>query len=154
MIPDRFVADRMLGRLAKWLRLLGYDTLYSNSLTDDELLSLADKGRILLSRNTSLASIAEPDKFLFIKDDDPKVQLLQVVRLLGLKPDPDNLFARCTLCNSLLERVEAPDVRGKVPDYVWTEHERFSRCAGCGKIYWPGSHLVRSRKEIRKLLGV
>lgn len=154
MTLERFVADRMLGRLAKWLRFLGYDTMYSNTLADDQLLALADEGRILLSRNTNLTGKTAHDKFVFIEDNNPKLQLQQVVHLLGLKPDPNNLFSRCTLCNALLEAVKPTNVRGKVPDYVWTVYKEFSRCSGCGKIYWPGSHLVRSRKEIKKLLGV
>lgn len=154
ILKMKFSADRMLGRLARWLRLLGYDTLYSNSLANDKFLAMADEGRVLLSRNTSLAGKVKADNFLFIKDNDPKVQLQQVVDLLGLRPDPDNFFTRCTLCNGPLETVDREDVYESVPDYVWTVHDRFSRCRDCGKIYWPGSHLTRSRKEIESLLGI
>jgi len=150
----RFAADRMLGRLAIWLRLLGYDTLYSNSLSDHQFLALADEGRILLSRNTRLVGKVAAEKFVFIEDNDPKVQLQEVVRLLGLKPQPDRFFTRCSLCNGVLEPAEAGDVVGHVPDHVWTAHTKFSKCGTCGKIYWPGTHLIRSRKVIELLVGV
>ena len=150
----RFAADRMLGRLAVWLRFLGYDTVYSNNTNDDQFLALANEGRILLSRNTRLKGKVAAEKYVFVEDNDPKAQLQEVVRLLGLKPDPARFFTRCTLCNGMLESVEPTDVSGDVPEHVWTSHKRFSRCDTCGKIYWPGSHLQRGRKEIKRLLGI
>jgi len=150
----RFAADRMLGKLAKWLRILGYDALYSRTLSNDRFLALADEGRILLSRNTRLVGKMAPDGLIFVEANDPKMQLQGLIRLLGLKPDPDKFFSRCTVCNGLLEPVEAEDVVGKVPEHIWTGHNRFSECKTCGRIYWPGSHLVRSRREIRRLFGV
>jgi len=150
----RFAADRMLGKLAKWLRILGYDALYSRTLSNDRFLALADEGRILLSRNTRLVGKMAPDGLIFVEANDPKMQLQGLIRLLGLKPDPDKFFSRCTVCNGLLEPVEAEDVVGKVPEHIWTGHNRFSECKTCRRIYWPGSHLVRSRREIRRLFGV
>ena len=150
----KFAADRMLGKLAKWLRILGYDTLYARTMSDDEFLKLANQGRILLSRNTRLRSKITSDRFVFIKANDPAAQLQDLIRFLELKPDPGGFFTRCTVCNGRLEPVKAPDVVGKVPDHIWTDQQRFSRCENCGKIYWPGSHPTRSRKEIERLLGV
>jgi hypothetical protein len=147
-----FAADRMLGKLAKWLRILGYDTLYSRSLADDEFLVLANQGRILLSRNTRLVGKAAPDKLIFVEENDPKMQLKSVVRLLGLKPDPDKFYSRCTVCNGLLDPVEPGDVVDRVPDHIWTKHNRFTECKACGKVYWEGSHIERSRSEIQGLL--
>jgi uncharacterized protein with PIN domain len=147
-----FAADRMLGKLAKWLRLLGYDTVYSNSLSDDEFLALAGEGRVLLTRNTKLTGRVKQDRLFFVHDNDPDIQLQEVIHGLGLKPMPDRFFARCTVCNGLLESVEAVDAWGHVPDYVWTAHHRFSRCRGCGRFYWPGSHVERSLKRTQRLL--
>jgi len=148
----RFAADRMLGKLAKWLRMLGYDTVYSRSLANDEFLGLADEGRILLSRNTKLVGKAAPGRLIFVEANDPKVQLHSVVRLLGLEPDPDKFFSRCTVCNGLLEPAEPRDVVERVPDHIWTLHNSFSECKACGKVYWEGSHIERSRLEIQRLL--
>jgi hypothetical protein len=149
----KFAADRMLGKLAKWLRILGYDTLYSRTLSDDRFLELANEDRILLSRNTRIVGKMAPDRLIFVEGNDPKIQLEGLIRLLDLKPNPDKFFSRCTVCNGLIEPVEPQDVVGKVPDHIWTRHNRFSKCKSCGKIYWPGSHLERSRREIRRLLN-
>jgi uncharacterized protein with PIN domain len=150
----RFAADRMLGKLAKWLRILGYDTLYSNTLSNDRFLALADEDRILLSRDTRLVGKVAPDRLIFVEANDPRMQIRGLIRQLGLKPQPDEFFSRCAVCNGLLEPVEPEDVVGKVPDYIWTSHNEFSECKTCERIYWPGSHLARSRREIRRLLGV
>lgn len=142
----------MLGKLAKWLRTLGYDTLYSRTLSNERFLELADESRILLSRNTRLAGKAAPEKLIFVEANDPRVQLQDLVRFLGLKPDPDKFFSRCTVCNGLLEPVKPEDVVGKVPDHIWTGTNKFSECKTCERIYWPGSHTVRIREEIGELL--
>jgi uncharacterized protein with PIN domain len=143
----------MLGKLAKWLRLLGFDTLYSNHVSDEEFLTLAEEGRVLLTRNTTLIKDIEPSKGLLVQDNDPKIQLKQVLDLLGLEPDPEKFFTRCTLCNGVLEGVDPMDVSGRVPEYVWTAHDKFSECRNCGRIYWPGSHLKGSEREIQKILA-
>jgi uncharacterized protein with PIN domain len=149
----KFAADRMLGKLAKWLRFLGYDTTYSNDLSEDEYLAQVNEGRILLTRNTRLKRKVPKDKLVFIRDNDPKVQLQEIISGLRLQPEPKRFFTRCTLCNEVLDPTEGADVYGRVPDYIWTAHDRFSRCDRCGKLYWEGSHLERNRKEIMRLLG-
>lgn len=149
----KFAADRMLGKLAKWLRFLGYDTTYSNDLSEDEYLAQVNEGRILLTRNTRLKRNVPKDKLVFIRDNDPKVQLQELISGLRLRPEPKRFFTRCTLCNEVLDPTEGADVYGRVPDYIWTAHDRFSRCDRCGKLYWEGSHLERNRKEIMRLLG-
>ncbi|MDY6954555.1 MAG: Mut7-C RNAse domain-containing protein [Thermodesulfobacteriota bacterium] len=148
-----FAADRMLGKLAKWLRMLGYDTVYSNSLCDEKFLALADEGRVLLTRNTKLVGKVGEDRLVFVQANDPMAQLKEIIERLGLKPDPRRLFCRCTLCNCLLEAVDATKVLATVPEYVWTAHDRFSQCPCCGRVYWPGSHWERSRAKIASLLG-
>jgi uncharacterized protein with PIN domain len=145
----RFAADRMLGKLAKWLRILGYDTVCSQNLADKEFLELAMQDRILLSRNTRLVGKAG---LIFVEANDPKVQLQSVVRILGLEPDPDKFFSRCTVCNGPLDPAEPGDVVERVPDHIWARHNTFSECKACGKVYWEGSHIDRSRSEIQRLL--
>jgi uncharacterized protein with PIN domain len=92
------------------------------------------------------------DRLIFVQGNDPKIQLQELVRLLDLKPDPDKFFSRCVVCNGLTEPVAPKDVVGKVPDHIWAGHNRFSQCTSCGKIYWPGSHLARTRSELMQLL--
>jgi uncharacterized protein with PIN domain len=152
--PMKFAADSMLGKLAKWLRILGYDTLYAQGWQDDEFLQLADEGRLLLSRNSRLRKRVPDEKLVFIEENDPAEQLQALIRTLHLSVDPGRFFTRCTLCNSRLQRVAGREVVGKVPDHVWSEQGSFSKCESCAKVYWPGSHMARSRKEIARLLGV
>ncbi len=150
----RFAADRTLGRLVKWLRLLGYDTLYFNNKADEAFMALADQGRILLSRSTGLARQAESKPFVFVRENDPRAQLRQVVRILDLRPDPAVFFSRCTLCNGGLVRVEKKVVRDQIPDYVWECQKRFSVCPDCGRVYWAGTHLEGCRKDLEGLLAI
>jgi uncharacterized protein with PIN domain len=147
----KFAADRTVGKLAKWLRFLGYDTVFLSKITDDAFLALANEGRILLSRNTGFVGKIGADRFLLIQDNDPKVQLRKVLEALDVTPHPDGFFTRCILCNGVLETVDRQAVRGRVPDYVCAANKRFSKCAVCSKLYWPGSHLARCRHEIRRI---
>jgi len=149
----KFAADCMLGRLAKWLRLLGYDTVYLRSATDTVLLAVAGEGRILLTRDTTLVGKIDPDHFVFVEHDDPSIQLQQVIHFLSLELDPGGFFSRCALCNGTVEHVEKMSIYGKVPDYVWSIHDRFSKCSQCSKIYWPGSHLERFRLQLEGLVN-
>ena len=150
----RFAADRMLGKLAKWLRIIGYDTIYSRTLSNDDFLSLAGEDRILLSRNSKLVGKISSDRLIFIEENDPMIQFKGLIKKLHLKPDPDKFFSRCTVCNGILKPVELESVAGKVPDYILNAHNKFSECRTCGKIYWPGTHLARSNKEIKRLLEI
>ena len=143
----KFAADRTVGKLARRLRVLGYDTLFC-SKTTDEFLAWAERGRILLSRNKALLGKTKPNQFVLIKPNNPLKQLRQVLGALDLTPQPNRFFSRCAVCNGSLKRVNKQAVLGRVPDYVWTIYETFSACTVCGKLYWPGSHLARSRRDI------
>ena len=150
----KFIADRMLGKLAIWLRLMGYDTFYKNTVSDEELLSLLESSpdRILLSRNVGLVERLDPHRYIFVPPDDPKAQLRFLVKALGLLPNPSSFFTRCSRCNEMLERVDRRAVAGRVPEYVWTSQEVFSRCKNCGKIYWPGTHVTRFEDQLTSVL--
>jgi uncharacterized protein with PIN domain len=149
----KFAADCMLGRLAKWLRLLGYDTVYLRSAPNEVRPAVAGEGRILLTRDSTLVGKVDPDHFVFVEHDDPTIQLQQLIRFLRLELDPEMFFSRCVLCNGIVEHVEKMRIYGKVPDYVWSIHDRFSQCSQCGKIYWPGSHLERFRLQLEGLVN-
>ncbi len=147
----RFIADAMLGRLAKWLRLMGYDTYYERDITDDALLLVARReGRTVLTRDTRLTERrAARGQALLIASNDPSEQLKQVMDHFSLSALDT---PRCSLCNGPLVRV--PDKRplkDLVPEYVFLHHGRkgFFRCSGCGHLYWEGSHAggIRSRTE-------
>jgi uncharacterized protein with PIN domain len=145
----KFAVDRTVGKLARQLRILGYDTLFYNETEDDEFIALADQGRILLSRNTALLGKIASNRFVLIVRNNPRRQLKQVLDVLDLKPRFDGLMSRCTVCNGVLKMVHRQKVLGRVPDHVWTTNERFSECASCNKLYWPGTHLDQCREDMQ-----
>ena len=136
-----FVADAMLGRLAKWLRLMGYDTLYPAAADDRELVRIARaEGRILLTRDQELAH-RKGLRTLLIKSDRLEEQLGQLLEELEM--DSENLPPRCPLCNTALEAISRSEAEARVPAYVYSTHEEFTRCPSCDKIYWRGTHWQR-----------
>lgn len=148
-----FVADVMLGRLAKWLRIMGYDVLYDNTADDPELkrVAAADR-RVLLTRDLEIAETRLPVRVVVVVDEDVRAQLRQVAGEFGLDVDRP-LFTRCVLCNAPLEDVARSDVEGHVPPYVLETAERFARCPRCGKLYWPATHVSRAREWLREALS-
>ena len=146
----KFIADEMLGKLAKWLRICGYDTFYFRHIRDSELLriSVAEK-RLLLTRDTLLIRRRGLKNFLFISYDEPVEQIKQVIRELDI-PYPSEPFTRCIMCNNLLEAYTREDACRDVPEYVCKTQEVFGRCPGCHKIYWKGTHYERMEKILRE----
>jgi hypothetical protein len=146
----RFLADAMLGRLATWLRILGYDAAYS--LADDsEVIEAARcEQRILLTRDTGLLRRSGLPPHLFIRSDHVMEQVRQVVDTLRL-PVRLSTADRCPRCNVRLEAAEKSRVVGRVPDFVWSCHDAFRDCPRCGRVYWPGSHRRRMEEAIRAL---
>ena len=144
--PLRLLADGMLGRLARWLRLLGYDTAYENDADDLELARRARaEGRVLLTRDRALAA-RRGLRTLLIKSEVLEEQVRQVREALG--PPPDPALSRCSLCNLPLEPATREEVADRVPPYVLRTHERFRTCPGCGRVYWEGTHLERMRRQM------
>jgi len=145
----RLVADAMLGRLAKWLRALGFDTLYWRG-DDAGLVRLAmAEDRLVLTRDTRLPSRLPPGRCLFIESDHYDEQLGQVVGRLGLPP---RFGRRCLRCNLPLEPAARAELRGQVPAFVWDHHERFARCPGCLRIYWEGTHFARMMDTLARVI--
>jgi hypothetical protein len=146
----RLVADAMLGRLAKWLRVVGFDTLYWRG-DDAGLLRLARaESRLLLTRDTRLPSQLPLGHSLFIQSDRYDEQLRQVIDRLGWPP---RIGHRCLRCNRLLETADKAELCGRVPEFVWHRHEHFARCPGCRRIYWEGTH-YQHMTEVRRRLCV
>jgi uncharacterized protein with PIN domain len=150
--PSMFVADVMLGRLAKWLRLAGFDVLYSNRYTDDELVSLSrQEGRILLSRDTRLLVRKQVDRFIFLESETIQSQIRQVLETTNTHNLPGAL-TRCLACNDLLETTLHERVRDLVPAYVFETQKQFKSCPSCGKIYWAGTHRESVLRAFEKIL--
>lgn len=149
----KFIADEMLGRLAKWLRVLGYDTAYFRHVRDSELVKLAIvERRTLLTRDTLLIRRRGIKNYLFISYDQPFEQIRQVVRELNI-PYPTEPFTRCIVCNDPLEPFTKEDACRTVPEYVCKTQEVFGRCPRCNKIYWKGTHYARMEGVLRDLFG-
>lgn len=147
-----FVADVMLGRLAKWLRIAGFDVLYSNRFTDDELVTLSRQhGRVLLSRDTRLLVRKAVKDFIFLESDDIQSQLRQVFEVTRTASLP-GVLTRCLSCNETLMEVARERVRDAVPPFVFETQTHFKSCPKCGKIYWAGTHRQSVLRTLEKLL--
>jgi uncharacterized protein with PIN domain len=148
----RFVADVMVGRLARWLRILGYDVLYDNSADDAELKRIAAaEGRVLLTRDREIAETKLPIRVHIVSHDDVASQLADIVEVFELDVE-SRLFTRCVLCNEPLIEAAREEVADAVPPYVLETVPTFARCPSCGKVYWPATHVGRARAWLAKAL--
>ena len=152
----KFICDRMLGTLAKWLRIFGFDTYYANSKIDDaELLEIAKKeNRILLTRDKELiyAGRRENLKIIKIKTTDLDEQLQLVLQ--NVKINKTNFLSRCILCNTLLDGIKKEEVKTSVPKKVFENNEKFWFCTKCNKYYWIGSHYDKMLKKIGEIENI
>ncbi|MGH7962818.1 MAG: Mut7-C RNAse domain-containing protein [Candidatus Binatia bacterium] len=152
-LAPRFLADRMLGKLARWLRILGYDTAYLPQLSPEGVMREGRRqGRVILTRDTRLLRRKGMPPFVFVHSDRFREQLRQVVDTLQLAPLPSPaLFSRCIKCNRVLEEVAKDEVREQVPEYVWQTQIEFHRCPECHRLYWGATHRDHVREELRRL---
>ena len=145
----RFIADRMLGRLAKWLRILGYDTRYDVRLNHPQLLRVArSENRLLLTRDVRLAQ-HKGVRTLLVASEALDDQLRQVSVTLDLVSDGS--FSRCPVCNDPLEETPKDRAWGQVPSYVFVTQERLLFCPSCGRFYWRGTHWERMQRVLAQL---
>ena len=146
----KFAADRMLGRLVKWLRVLGCDVIYGPHLTGYGLIRAARaEGRLILTRDRRLKQ-KQPPRFIFIDSDHYRDQLQQVIRQCALKPG-ERLFCRCLVCNAILQARAKETVEKLVPPYVYSSQEHFSWCPACRRVYWPATHQQKMVEQIGKI---
>ena len=141
----KFVADIMLGRLARWMRLLGFDVLYPDTSDDKELLKFAGE-RIILTRDKDLG---KKKNVLLIKSVKIDEQLNQVINELNLKISRP--LSRCSVCNQILAEVEKSSVKALVPERIYNNHDTFWRCPDCNRIYWKGSHYDKIMDTVSRL---
>ena len=145
----RFIADRMLGKLAKWLRILGHDARYDPHLDTPHLMRVArSENRVVLTSDTELARRKGLETLLITSQavDD---QLRHVLTVFGLSPDGP--FSRCPLCNVTLISVPRDEAWGQVPSYVFVTQERLGLCPSCSRFYWRGTHWDRMRDKLPRL---
>jgi uncharacterized protein with PIN domain len=139
----KFIADCMLGKLARWLRILGYDAAYERRISDDALIARARaEDRVLLTRDTRLVARRGLPPHLLVASERPADQLRQTLRAFRLKVDSGRLLSRCLLCNTDTVEVPREEARGEVPPYVFRTQRRFARCPSCRRIYWRATHVA------------
>lgn len=144
--PKKLLADGMLGRLARWLRILGYDTAFDSGADDWALMRRARaEGRLLLTRDHQLAA-RRGVLALLIESEDLEAQVRQVVAAVG--PSPEGAFTRCPVCNGRLIPLSREEARQRVPPHVHHTHREFRLCPACERVYWQGTHWDRMRETL------
>ena len=139
--PPKFLVDVMLGTLARWLRILGYDTAYDNQIEDREILRRClQEDRVALTRDRLLIQQGRLPRQLFIESESLFDQIREVLAFIGDRPHQERLLIRCLECNMLLAEVAKEKARTRIPPYVYQTQSRFKECPACQRIYWGGTH--------------
>ena len=146
-----FIADCHLGKLAKYLRLMGFDTLYFSQIDDDELVRLAlEQNRIILTRDKMLSQ-RKNVPVLFLESMETKAQLQSLISHFRLKEHPAP-FSRCIVCNTPLQVVKKEKVRHRLPQKVQRTFSHFEYCPSCDRVYWHGDHYRRMQQFLESVL--
>ncbi len=149
----RFVLDVHLGKLARYLRLLGFDTLYRNDYHDAAIVELSiGQARIILTRDRGLLKHGAVTHGHWVRATAPALQLREIVSAFDLAGSSQP-FTRCMSCNGVLREIAKEDVTDRVPPRVALHFDRFVQCGDCGRVYWPGSHYERLRRLIAATEG-
>ena len=149
----RFFCDEQLGKLARWLRIIGQDTAYERAIADTELLALAAaEDRTILTRDHHLPELAGPVRIIVLTQNYPALQLREVVERFRDQISI-RVFSRCPVCNTETVRVAREAVAGQVPPFVAATQQEFTRCPGCGRVYWQATHRERVDRVLRDLIG-
>ncbi len=143
MQEQRFICDGMAGKLARWLRILGFDAEYLNTPDKTMLVRIGrSEGRTVLTRDGRLAD-RFPSLVFLLSSEDPMEQLRQVKNAFRLPVSPARLGTRCSLCNAPVRPVEKASVRDRVPAYTYERIKTFHECPVCRRVYWRGDHWKR-----------
>ena len=153
----RFIVDSNVGRLATWLRVAGFDTLFAKSIDDNRLVRIAlDEDRVLLTKDRQILKrrlvTSGRLKVILIEDDEVKAQLRQVLTTLNLASQL-RPFSLCVECNEPLVPREREEVEELVPPYVFQTQTQYMQCPGCLRIYWRGTHWERMSRELEVIAG-
>ncbi len=147
----KFIATIELGRLARWLRILGFDCIFfDKSEKKDLIIESLREDRIILTRESKLSRFSGV-RMVHIESDFIEEQLTQVTKILRLKIDKKNMFTRCVECNTPIAKEAKANVEGKVPPHVYKTQEEFMKCPGCDKIYWKGTHFNLANKFLSRV---
>ena len=147
----RFATDATLGKLGRHLRAAGFDTVCQHENRNRNFFDSIATDRIILTRTVKLKFRYENRLLLFIRDNDPIAQMMQVVKDLNIRPADINPFSRCLICNLEIWPIDKQAIQGQVPVYIWQHHQSFQICKSCQRIYWSGSHHSRLTKQFETL---
>lgn len=152
----KFIVDQNVGKLARWLRMLGYDTVFFRGDDDSQMMAKAlAEDRVILTRDTQIAKrrIATNGrvKVILLRTDDPETQIRQVIDSLRLNGDCQP-FTICMECNQPLEERTKEQVRDRVPPYVFKTQEQYVECPSCHRIYWEGTHWQAMTRKLVSLM--
>lgn len=148
-----FVLDQHLGRLAAYLRMMGFDTLYRNDYHDDELATVSHaETRILLTRDTGLLKRSLVTYGYYVRETKPQRQLSEVIQRFDLS-DSVLPFRHCVKCNGLLEQVAKDTIVERLPNGTAQYYNDFHRCGSCDQIYWKGPHYQRMQQLMEQVLA-
>ncbi|GAB4297024.1 MAG: Mut7-C RNAse domain-containing protein [Oscillatoriaceae cyanobacterium] len=151
--PHRFILDLHLGKLAGYLRMLGFDTLYRNDYHDEELARVSSsENRILLTRDIGLLKRGIVTHGYWVRATEPEQQIAEILRRFNLF-DAVKPFRHCLHCNGTLTRVDKETIGHLLPPKTLEYYDQFHRCVSCGKIYWKGSHYQKMQDFINQILG-
>lgn len=150
-VPARFALDAHLGRLARYLRLLGFDGWYERDVADPRLVEVGvGEGRILLTRDRALLKHGSVEHGYYVRETLPRLQCLEVIQrfdlLRNFRP-----FTRCLRCNGMLRPVSKDEIIDRLEPRTRTHFDEFIRCDGCGRVYWRGSHAERLARLVAEL---
>lgn len=149
----KFIVDCMLGKLAKWLKIFGFDALFFSRIEDDELLTIARKdGRILLTKDTGLIQKAKDVKTLFLESEEWQDQVQQVLEHFDLR-DKANPHTRCIDCNVKLKNLPKKNAKNLVSTFVFDKADSFALCPNCGRVFWRGTHFKDMEAKIQEILN-
>lgn len=149
----RFVADIHLGRLARYLRLFGFDTLYDNNSDPESLVEASVRqGRVLLTRSTRLLNNNAITRGILVREIDPRMQLKATFQRLDLYAEV-RPFSRCLCCNGVVEPISKNEVAHRLPSRVRASYQVFSLCSSCHRVYWKGIHFKRMGRFVKDVLG-
>ncbi|MCJ7769934.1 MAG: Mut7-C RNAse domain-containing protein [Dehalococcoidales bacterium] len=153
----RFIVDHNVGKLTKWLRMMGYDTLFFNGSDDSAMIAAAlAEGRVILTRDTGIIKrrliTSGKLKAVLLTSDEPALQMKQVIAALNLdihfRP-----FSICLECNGILVERSQEEVRERVPPYVFKTQSQYMECPACHRIYWRGTHWQAMKRILAKFSG-
>jgi uncharacterized protein len=151
----KFLCDDNLGKLAKYLRLIGFDTAFTATISNGELIAkMLMENRLVITRDKRLADRIEPERVLIVDSDFPDQQLRMAIVKFNPPIDRERFFSRCLICNEICRQIGADEVKDRVFPYILKTKTQFRQCPCCNRIFWQGSHYNRMMTQLNQLLGL